>query len=367
LIIGIPREIKAHEYRVALTPTAVASLVKDGHSVLVEKGAGTGAGFANDDYQGAGAHILTSAEELYQRADLLVKVKEPLEEECRRLRQGQILFAYLHLAANPLQLKLLRQSGATCIAFETQVDEKGGLPLLQPMSEIAGHLAVQAGAVQLQRENGGRGVLLGSVGGAAPGNVVVIGGGNVGVSAARIALGIGAKVTVLDSAPHRIEELQKQFGRQMRCILSNDQVIAEQVASADLVIGAVLVKGDRAPQVISRHHLRAMPEGTVFVDVAIDQGGCSETSRLTTYEEPTYVEEGVIHYCVGNMPAAVPRTASQALSAALLPYVRKLAVIPNLDGIAAPDSPFASGVNIHRGEVTDPAVKALVARDPRFR
>ncbi|MFA5631583.1 MAG: alanine dehydrogenase [Porticoccaceae bacterium] len=366
MIIGIPREIKTHEYRVALTPAAVARLVEDGHRVVVESAAGAGAGFADADYLQAGAEIVAAGNEVYQRADLIVKVKEPLEEECRQLRPGQILFAYLHLAANPLQLKLLRQSGATCIAFETQVDAQGGLPLLQPMSEIAGHLAVQAGAVQLQRENGGRGVLLGGVSGVAPAKVVVIGGGNVGVSAARIAVGIGAKVTVLDSAPRKIADLDVLFGDQARCLLSSEQVIAEQVANADLVIGAVLVKGDKAPQVLTRRHLQGMPEGAVFVDVAIDQGGCCETSRPTTYEEPTYVEEGVIHYCVGNMPAAVPRTASQALSAAVLPYVRDLAAVTDIDSLTAAESPFASGVNIHRGEVTDPAVKALVARDSRF-
>lgn len=356
MIVGIPKEVKIHEYRVALTPEAVGVLVGAGHRVLVEACAGLASGFDDKDYQRKGATIIATAQELYAQAELVVKVKEPLVAECAMIRPGQILFAFLHLAANPQQARLLVDSGASCIAFETYCDEQGHLPLLAPMSEIAGRLAVQAGALYLQREMGGRGVLLSGATGVAPGNVVVVGGGTVGMNAARIAIGLGAEVTVLDVSTQRREQLCRLFDGKIRCLPSTPEILAELCPNTDILVGAVLVPGDRAPKVITRAHIDAMPKGSVFVDVAIDQGGCGETSRVTSYDQPTYVVDGVIHYCVGNLPAAVPRTATQALSAALLPAVVTLAS-GDLETLIKERPAFLAGLNVHSGQITNDAVR----------
>ncbi|MCK9503855.1 MAG: alanine dehydrogenase [Porticoccaceae bacterium] len=356
MIIGIPKEIKIHEYRVALTPMAVATLVGAGHSVIVERDAGKGAGFEDDDYGVAGAILADSAQQVYGDCDLIVKVKEPQLAECKMMRPGQLLFAFLHLAANPEQAQLLMASAATCLAFETLADSSGSLPLLAPMSEIAGRLSVQAGAVQLQREHGGRGVLLSGATGVPPARVTVIGGGTVGINAATIALAMGADVSIVELSQQRRLWLDRYFQSRVSCVPSSAETILEQVAQTDLLIGAVLVPGDKAPKVVSSNHIKAMNPGTVFVDVAIDQGGCGETSKLTSYDNPTYRVDEVIHYCVGNLPAAVPRTATQALSAALLPKVLALAAA-GVDNIAADNSVFISAVNIHKGKIVNRAVK----------
>ncbi|MGD9662013.1 MAG: alanine dehydrogenase [Porticoccaceae bacterium] len=360
MIIGIPREIKVHEYRVALTPTAVATLVDAGHRVLVEQNAGKGAGFENHQYADAGASLVDSGPEVYERCDLVVKVKEPQLHECKILRPGQLLFAFLHLAANPEQAQLLMASEATCLAFETFVDVEGGLPLLAPMSEIAGRLSVQAGAVQLQRENGGRGVLLSGATGVPPARVTVIGGGTVGINAATIALGMGANVSIIELSQSRRQWLDSHFQGRLSCVQPSEETISRYTADADLLIGAVLVPGDKAPKILKSNHIKAMNPGAVFVDVAIDQGGCSETSKVTGYDKPTYVVDGVVHYCVGNLPAAVPRTATQALSAALLPKVMALAAMGYSDAVAE-NAAFMSAVNIHRGTITHDAVKHALA------
>ena len=358
MIIGVPREIKRHEYRIALVPEAVAALVARGHRLVIEKGAGADAGFEDRAYEQAGAEILPDGEAVFAAAEMVVKVKEPLAEECRRLRPDQVLFAYLHLAANPEQAALLRESGAACLAFETLRDG-GSLPLLTPMSEIAGRLAAQAGAVSLQRDRGGRGILLSGAGDLEPGRVVVIGGGTVGRNAAWVASRLGAEVTVLERSPEKLGELSRFFDGAVICLPSTPESIAGTCASADLLIGAVLVAGARTPRIVTRSHLRSMPRRSVFVDVAIDQGGCSETSRMTTYDDPTYEEEGVIHYCVGNMPGAVPRTASRALSRALLPYL--LSAAEHGRAALSSDPALRSAINIDGGEIINAAVREALA------
>lgn len=352
--IGVPKEIKNHEYRVGLVPFAVRELVAAGHEVLVETGAGLGIGASDDDYVQAGARISTDDDAF--AADMVVKVKEPQPSEWLRLREGQILFTYLHLAPDPDQAHGLLQSGVTAVAYETVVDERGALPLLAPMSEVAGRLSIEAAGEAMKRHSGGRGVLIGGVPGVQPARIVVLGGGVVGTHAARMAVGLGAEVTILDRSIPRLRELDQLFGGRVRTRVSYADAVEQEVAAADAVIGAVLVPGANAPRLVSRAMLGLMQPGSVLVDVAIDQGGCFETSRATTHAEPTFLVDGIVHYCVANMPGAVPRTSSFALNNATLPYVLKLAS-GGLSAIRA-DRGLRAGLNVHRGRVTNGPVAA---------
>jgi alanine dehydrogenase len=353
--IGVPKEIKVHEYRVGLTPAGVRELVAAGHEVLVEAHAGVGIGMDDEQYRAVGAKILPTAREAFDAADLVVKVKEPQPQECAMLRRGQVLFTYLHLAADRRQAEGLVASGATCIAYETVTAADGSLPLLTPMSEVAGRMSVQVGATYLQKANGGFGVLLGGVPGVAPAKVVIIGGGVSGTHAAEMAVGMRADVTVVDRSPKRLRELSAQFGATLKTQFSTQHAIEVLTEDADLVIGAVLVPGAAAPKLVTREMVRRMKAGAVLVDIAIDQGGCFETSRPTTHAEPTYVVDDVIHYCVTNMPGAVPRTSTFALTNATLPYVRALADL-GWEQALARDPGFARGLNVHAGQVTHEAV-----------
>ena len=348
--VGVPKEIKDHEYRVGLVPSSVAELVRHGHAVTVERNAGQGAGLEDALYLAAGARIVASAEEVFGEAELIVKVKEPLEVERRRLRRGQVLFTYLHLAPDPAQTKDLLQSGVTAIAYETVTAPSGSLPLLTPMSEIAGRLAPQVGARYLECEEGGRGVLLGGVPGVPPAEVVVLGGGVSGTHAAAIALGMGATVTVVDRSAEVLRRIAAQLPA-ARTIFSTHDALAQVVRRADLLVGAVLVPGAAAPRLVTREMVETMKNGSVIVDVAIDQGGCCETSRPTTHSHPTFVEKGVIHYCVTNMPGAVARTSTFALNNATLPFVLALADKGWRDAVAA-DSHLRNGLNVHDGRLT---------------
>lgn len=323
--IGCPTEIKPQEFRVGLTPAAAAEAVLHGHQVMVQAGAGLAAGFSDEEYQAAGADILPDAATVYAEADMLVKVKEPLPPERRLLRPGQVLFAYLHLAADPDQTRDLLDSGVTAIAYETVTDRNGGLPLLAPMSEVAGRLAPQVGSWALQKANGGSGILLGGVPGVLPGNVVIIGGGVVGAAAARVAVGMGANVTVLDRSLPRLSYLDDTFMGRLHTKFATHTALADLLPTADLVIGAVLIPGGATPKMVSQQQLSTMRPGSVLVDVAIDQGGCFQTSRPTTHENPIYEVDGIIHYCVGNMPGAVARTSTHALGNATLPSLLELA------------------------------------------
>src|SRR6476646_4332815 len=323
--VGVPREVKTHEYRVGLVAGSVRELVHHGHQVVVEKGAGVGIGIDDQEYVRAGAAIAASAAEVFATADLIVKVKEPQPSEIAMLRQGQVLFTYLHLAADKAQTVGLMHTGATCIAYETVTDRTGALPLLAPMSEVAGRMSVQVGAHCLEKEQGGAGVLLGGVPGVAPAKVVVLGGGVSGTNAARMAVGLEASVTIIDKSLPRLKELDLQFGPRATTLFATAAAIEQQVLGADLVIGAVLVPGAAAPKLVTRDMVRRMRPGSVMVDIAIDQGGCFETSRPTTHAKPTYVVDGVIHYCVTNMPGAVARTSTFALNNATLPFVLALA------------------------------------------
>jgi len=357
--IGVPKEIKIHEYRVGLVPAGVLELVRAGHQVLVETGAGSGIGFEDAHYRAAGATVAANAAEVFATSDLVIKVKEPQLSECRQLRPGQVLFTYLHLAADREQTLALTASGATAIAYETVTATDGSLPLLTPMSEVAGRMSVQVGAYCLQKANGGFGVLLGGVPGVAPAKVVILGGGVSGTHAAEMAVGLRADVTVVDRSVKRLRELSAIFGSQLKTVYSTAQAIEELVHDADLVIGAVLITGAAAPKLVSAAMVRTMKAGAVLVDIAIDQGGCFETSRPTTHAEPTYVVDGVIHYCVTNMPGAVPRTSTVALTNATLPYVRALADLGWQEALAR-DPGLARGLNVHAGQVTHAAVaKAL--------
>jgi alanine dehydrogenase len=353
--IGVPKEIKVHEYRVGMVPAGVKELVQGGHQVLVQTGAGAGIGCNDDTYRSAGATIARSAEEIFASCDMVVKVKEPQLAECRMLRPGQVLFTYLHLAADREQTLALMSSGATAIAYETVTAADGSLPLLTPMSEVAGRMSVQVGASCLQKANGGCGVLLGGVPGVAPAKVIVLGGGVSGTHAAEMAVGLRADVTVVDRSVRRLRELSAIFGSQLKTVYSTAHAIEELVRDADLVIGAVLITGAAAPKLVSRAMLKTMKAGAVLVDIAIDQGGCFETSRPTTHAEPTYVEEGVIHYCVTNMPGAVPRTSTFALTNATLSYVKALADHGWQKAITA-DAGLARGLNVHAGQITYAAV-----------
>jgi len=353
--VGVPKEIKIHEYRVGLVPAAVRELVESGHEVLVQTGAAAGIGFADADYQRVGAKIAASAEEVFEKADLIVKVKEPQPQECARLRAGQVLYTYLHLAADKAQAEALQKSGSTCIAYETVTAPDGSLPLLTPMSEVAGRMSVQVGAYCLQKANGGRGILLGGVPGVAPAKVVVLGGGVAGTNAVEMAVGLRADVTVVDRSVKRLRELSSIFGPSLRTEYSTQEHVDALVIDADLVIGAVLIAGAAAPKLVTRDMVRRMKAGAVLVDISIDQGGCFETSRPTTHAEPTYVVDDVIHYCVTNMPGAVPRTSTFALNNATLPFARRLADHGWKAALKA-DPHLANGLNVHAGHITNEAV-----------
>jgi alanine dehydrogenase len=357
--IGVPKEIKVHEYRVGMTPASVREAVADGHEVLVERDAASRQGLADADYVRAGAKVVTSAAEVFAGADLIVKVKEPQPAEIALLRAGQTLFTYLHLAADPQQAEGLMQSGVTAIAYETVTDPRGGLPLLAPMSEVAGRMAVQAGAHCLEMEQGGRGMLLGGVAGVAPAKVTVLGGGVAGINAVRMAIGLEAMVTVVDINRDRLYAIDQQFGAAVNTIFSTRQAVEDYVLDADLVIGAVLVPGAAAPKLITRAHVEAMKPGSVIVDISIDQGGCAETSRSTTHAAPIYVEHGVVHYCVSNMPGAVARTSTFALNNATLPFILALAA-KGPDAALSDDPHLLAGLNVYRGRITHPAVAAAV-------
>jgi alanine dehydrogenase len=354
MLIGVPKEIKNHEYRVGLTPSSVKELVKHGHQVMIEHDAGVAIDFTNEEYVAAGAEIVSSAEEIFARGEMIVKVKEPQPQECKMLREGQILYTYLHLAPDPDQTKLLLESGATCVAYETVTDAEGGLPLLAPMSEVAGRMSVQAGAHHLEKAQGGRGVLLAGVPGVAPANVLVIGGGVVGDNAASMAVGMGANVTILDRSIPRLRQLDSEYEGRASCVFSTDAAIEEYALQADLVIGAVLVHGAAAPKLLSSSLIKRMKKGAVVVDVAIDQGGCFETSKATTHDHPTYIVDGVVHYCVANMPGGVARTATMALNNATLPYAIALANDP-VNALFT-NSNLQNGLNVHKGSVTYKAV-----------
>jgi len=356
--IGVPKEVKSGENRVSLTPQAVGELVQAEHQLWVESGAGAGAGFTDNEYRAAGARVVDLAAEVYREAQLLIKVKEPQSSELPLLRQGQILFTYLHLAADRELALALLATGASCIAYETVIDAQGRLPLLAPMSEIAGRIAIQAGAYHLQCHQGGRGVLLGGVPGVAPGRVLVLGGGIVGAQAASMAIGLGAQVTLIDKSLARLRYLDDIWRGRLITEYASGARIAELAMGADLVIGAVLNTGDAAPKLLTRTQVRAMAPGSVLVDVAIDQGGCAETSRPTTHQQPVYIEEGVVHYCVANIPSAVARTATQALTNASFNYIQRLAS----RGLTAlkDDSGFAQGLNIHAGKLRHSVVAAAL-------
>jgi alanine dehydrogenase len=359
MLIGVPKEIKTREYRVGLTPSSVREVAAHGHKVLVETKAGEGIGATDADYEKAGATIAKTAPEIFKAADMIVKVKEPQAAERKMLRRDQVLFTYLHLAPDPAQTTDLVASGATCIAYETVTSAAGGLPLLAPMSEVAGRMAVQAGAYFLEKAHGGIGILLGGVPGVAPAKVVVLGGGVVGTHAIDVALGMGASVHVLDRSVDALRRLWVQFGRGLNTVYSTRDAVDQHLSDADLVIGGVLIPGASAPKLITRAHLKTMKPGSVIVDVAIDQGGCAETSKATTHDEPTYVVDGVIHYCVANMPGGVPKTSTYALNNATLPFVLALAD-KGWKQALNDDIHLRNGLNVWNGKITYEAVaKAL--------
>jgi len=353
--VGVPTEIKNNEYRVGLTPAAVAELTRAGHEVLVQSGAGLGVDFADSAYEAAGASILPDAAAVFGAAEMIVKVKEPQAREVAMLRADHVLFTYLHLAADKPQTEGLMASGATAIAYETVTADDGTLPLLKPMSEVAGRMSVQCGAHYLEKHQGGRGVLLGGVPGVEPGKVVILGGGVAGVNAAQMAVGLRADVTIFDISNRRLAELDAQFGNQIKTAFASTAAIAEAVRDADLVIGAVLVPGAAAPKLVTREMIGTMRRGAVVVDIAIDQGGCFETSHATTHEDPVFVVDGVIHYCVANMPGAVARTSTIALGNATLPFVLKLANM-GAEAAMANDPHLAEGLNVSNGKLHVAAV-----------
>ncbi|MGQ9682295.1 MAG: alanine dehydrogenase [Anaerolineae bacterium] len=360
MIIGIPKEVKDNEYRVALTPGGVESLAQAGHRVLVEQGAGVGSGFADEEYLRSGAVLLPQAAEVWGQADMVLKVKEPLCQEYEYLRAGLLLFTYLHLAATKELTQILLAQGVTAIGYETVQRADGSLPLLTPMSQIAGRMAVQVAARYLERPEGGRGKLLGGVPGVRPADMVVLGGGTVGTNAAQIALGMGAHVIVIDANVDRLRYLSEMLHGNLTTLSSNPRNVSDAVQHADAVIGAVLKPGAKAPHLVTRDMVASMTPGTVVIDVAVDQGGCVETSRPTTHSDPTFVVNGVIHYCVANMPGAVPRTSTYALSNVTLPYALKLAELGFERAVAA-DPSLALGVNTHRGQVTHQGVAGAFA------
>jgi len=355
MLIGVPKEIKNHEYRVGMTPESVATAVSNNHEVMVQSGAGIGIGADDVAYEAAGASIINDANDIFAKAEMIVKVKEPQAVERTMLRADQILYTYLHLAPDPEQTKDLIASSAICIAYETITDDHGALPLLKPMSQVAGRLAIQAGAYALEKTHGGLGVLLGGVPGVAPAKVIIIGGGVVGFNAAQMAVGVQADVTILDTNPYTIENLSNYFGNKAQIIHSNAKVLRDLVLEADLVIGAVLVTGAAAPTLVSKKMLTEMKDGAVLVDVAIDQGGCFETSKATTHADPIYIIDGVVHYCVANMPGAVPRTSTYALNNATLPHLLAIAN-KGWKKALADDHNLKNGLNVCQGKVTYEAV-----------
>lgn len=355
ITVGVPREIKTHESRVGMIPVGVEELTRRGHQVLIQAGAGQGSGISDEDYSRHGARIVPDAETIWSQADLVVKVKEPLEQEWPLMRNGQMIFTYFHFAASEALTRAVLASGATAIAYETIHDPKGGLPLLTPMSEVAGRMSVQEGAKYLERPFEGRGILLGGVPGVAPAHVVVLGGGVVGSNAAKVAAGLGARVTLLDINLDRLRYLDDVMPKNVATVFSDRHSILDSVRTADLVIGAVLIPGARAPRLLRREDLKLMQPRSVIIDVAIDQGGCVETSRPTTHDHPTYLVDDVVHYCVTNMPGAVGRTSTYALTNTTLPYVLQLAGRP-LDEALARNAGLAAGVNIRAGQVTNAAV-----------
>ena len=353
--VGVPKEIKTLEYRVGMVPAGVRELVHDGHEVIVETNAGSGIGMTDADYVAVGANVVSTAKEVFDQADLIVKVKEPQLEECGMLRPDQVLFTYLHLAADPAQTEALVKSGTTAIAYETVTADDGSLPLLTPMSEVAGRLSIQAGAYALQKANGGSGILLGGVPGVGSGDILIIGGGVAGTNAAEMAIGLGARVTIVDRSVPKLREIDDIYGGRVRTENSTKLAIESLVKQADLVVGAVLIAGAAAPKLVTAEHVRQMKAGSVLVDISIDQGGCFETSRPTTHAEPTYIVDDVVHYCVTNMPGAVPRTSTFALTNVTLPFVRDLANLGWCEALLR-DSHLANGLNVHAGHVNHEAV-----------
>lgn len=364
MLIGVPKEIKNFEYRVGLIPSSVRELIANGHQIIVQKGAGEKIGFDDEAYQHVGARIVDTAADVYQQADMIIKVKEPQPDECRLLRENQVLFTYLHLAPDPAQATLLQNSGCVAIAYETVTDHKGGLPLLAPMSEVAGRMAIQAGATSLEIKNGGRGILLGGVPGIVPAKVVVLGGGVVGTNAVRVAMGMGANVVVIDKSLDRLYHLDLQFGSKINTVFSTTDSIEEHVQHADVVVGAVLIPGASAPRLVTKAMLSQMQHGAVIVDVSIDQGGCFETSKPTTHENPTYLVDGVVHYCVANMPGAVPRTSTVALNNATLPFVLALANHGYKEAMRR-NHHLMNGLNIAQGKITYRAVADALHQEYR--
>ncbi|MAL84444.1 MAG: alanine dehydrogenase [Idiomarina sp.] len=354
MLIGVPKEIKNHEYRIGLTPAAVREYVENGHDVIVENNGGAAIGFTNEQYMEAGATIIDTPEEIFQRADMIVKVKEPQPNECKMLREGQILYTFLHLAPDPTQTELLGKAGCTAIAYETVTDNRNGLPLLAPMSEVAGRMSIQAGAHYLEKAHGGSGTLLGGVPGVAPGKVLIIGGGVVGTNAAKMAIGLGAEVTILDRSLPRLRELDDIFAGRVQTVYSTVDAIDKYSQEADLVVGAVLIPGAAAPKLLTRENISNMKPGSVLVDVAIDQGGCFETSKATTHQDPVYIIDDVVHYCVANMPGGVARTSTIALNNATLPYGIALAN----KGVKAmlENEHLLRGLNMHKGKITYKAI-----------
>ncbi|HWT95992.1 MAG TPA: alanine dehydrogenase [Terriglobales bacterium] len=355
MLIGVPKEIKNHEYRVGLVPSSVRELVHNGHKVIVEASAGAGIGFNDKDYKAAGASIVQSAEQVFAKAEMIIKVKEPQAKECKMLRKGQLLYTYLHLAPDPAQTEALIKSGCTAIAYETVTSARGGLPLLAPMSEVAGRMSVQVGAHYLEKEPGGAGILLGGVPGVRAANVTVLGGGVSGTHAIRMAMGMEAQVTVIDRSLDRLRQLDEIFGSKLNTIYSTVDAIEHYVTDADLVVGAVLIPGAAAPKLVTRKMIKSMRPGSVVVDIAIDQGGCFETSHATTHADPVYVVDGVTHYCVANMPGAVARTSTFALNNATLPFAVALANKGYKKALSE-DPHLMNGLNIHEGKVTYKAV-----------
>ncbi len=353
--IGVPKEIKVHEYRVGLVPASVRELIHNGHEVVVEANAGVGVGFEDSDYASVGAQILPAVADVFEAAEMIIKVKEPQASEISMLRQDQVLFTYLHLAAEPDQTQGLVDSGCVAIAYETVTDDRGGLPLLAPMSEVAGRMSIQVGALCLEKEQGGKGILLGGVPGVPVAKVVVLGGGVVGTNAARMAMGLEASVTVIDKSLPRLNELDMQFGPTLNTIYATMETVEQYVIGADLVIGAVLIPGAAAPRLVTKDMIKQMQKGSVVVDVAIDQGGCFETSKPTTHAEPTYIVDDVVHYCVTNMPGAVARTSARALNNATLPFVIDLANKGYVQALKD-DPHLMNGLNVHKGHVTYEAV-----------
>jgi alanine dehydrogenase len=360
--IGVPKEIKVHEYRVGLTPAGVRELKANGHEVMIQAAAGAAIGLTDEMYRTAGAQIVSSAEEIFSRAEMVIKVKEPQPIETKQLREGQVLFTYLHLAPDPEQTRALIESKCVAIAYETVTDGRGGLPLLAPMSEVAGRMSIQAGAHAMEKAQGGNGVLVGGVPGVAPAEVVIIGGGVVGYNAARIAVGMGANVTILDRSIPRLAWLDDSFGGRLTTVFSTRDAVEQYVSAADLVIGAVLVPGAAAPKLVTRDMLKRMKPGAVIVDVAIDQGGCFETSRPTTHQQPTYVVEGIVHYCVANMPGGVARTSTFALTNATLPFAIALANKGYRKALMD-DPNLREGLNVHLGQITYKAVAEALHYD----